>query len=65
MAKREQPRPAVPTPEPGPAFPPPDNPLFRATADEPCNADEARAAALARIKALEDAARMENRPDSH
>jgi hypothetical protein len=64
VAKGKHPRPARPAPQPGPAQPPPDDPLRRAAADEPVDADEARAAALARIKALEDAERMEKRPDS-
>jgi hypothetical protein len=67
MAKGKRPRPSVPSQQPGPAHPPPDDPLRRAAADEPAPADEAACAALARMKALEDAERMQKeqqRPES-
>jgi hypothetical protein len=66
MAKGKHPHPQSPAQQSGPACPPPDDPLHRAAADEPVTADEAASAALARMKALEDAERMqkEQRPES-
>ena len=63
MAKKK-PKPLVPLVPLTPAVPPPDNPMLRSMGDEPGNPDDLREEALARLKALDDAKRMETRPAS-
>jgi len=63
--KKNQPaKPLVPQVPLTPAVPPPDNPLLRGMGDEPRDPADIREEALARLKALDDAKRMENRPES-